>query len=110
MRSTFITLYNGAAVPRREIPQKSHAEFLHGILDATDHGWGVSAYFGAQAGHLLRLFCLMASEAEGMLALASTAVTGESIPSLARLCPQLGLFERAMADQYGLKIEDHPWL
>src|SRR5689334_21566059 len=107
MRSSFITLYNGASVPRRDVPQQCLSDFLQSILDASDRGWRVCAYFAARDGHLLQIYCLLASKAEGKLALSSTAVTGESstavtgesIPSLALLCPQVSLFEREMAEQ-----------
>ncbi len=111
MRSSFVTLYNGASVSRQDVPQLSPESFLRGILDAIDHGWRVSAYFGAHDGKLLQLYCLLASKAEGLLALTGTEVTGEEgIPSLANLCPQTALFEREIAEQYGLAFDDHPWL
>jgi Ni,Fe-hydrogenase III large subunit len=40
----------------------------------------------------------------------STTVMEEGVPSIASLCPQVGLFEREIAEQFGLTMEGHPWL
>jgi len=39
-----------------------------------------------------------------------TRLEGSSYPSLTPECPQAHLFEREMAEQYGLRPQGHPWL
>jgi Ni,Fe-hydrogenase III large subunit len=110
MSASLIRLYNGTAVPSREIPELGMSEFLQEVLDATDSGWRVSAYFGAPDNGSVRLFCLLSSKTEGLLGMTSARVGEESVPSLALLCPQVSLFEREIAEQFGLVFEGHPWL
>jgi Ni,Fe-hydrogenase III large subunit len=45
-----------------------------------------------------------------MLGMTSSTVAAESVPSLTLLCPQASLFEREIAEQFGLSFEGHPWL
>ncbi len=111
MSASILKLYNGTSVPRRDIPELPLEEFLRAILDATDHGWRVSAYFGTPDGGDFRLYCLLASKAEGVLGLLGAKVAADAaLPSIASLCPQVSLFEREIAEQCGLAIEGHPWL
>jgi len=110
MKGRFCTFRNGAALPRRDIPEKNTGDFLRDILDATDHGWWVSAYFGVQEGASLQLYCLMSSESQGLLGIATTKVSGNTFPSIATPCPQIQMFEREIAEQFGIVFEDHPWL
>ena len=111
MSASIIRLYNGTSVPRRDIPELPVDGFLRHILEATDHGWRVSAYFGMQDGDGCHLYCLLASKAEGVLGLTGTRVPADdTLPSIASLCPQVALFEREIAEQCGLAIDGHPWL
>jgi len=109
MSASMIRFYNGTSVPCREIPEQGIGEFLQEILDAVDNGWRVSAYFGAAEGELLKIYCLLSSKGEGMLGMTSTVVASGNPLSIATLCPQVSLFEREIAEQFGLAFEGHPW-
>ena len=102
MKGKFSTFRNGASLPRHDIPEKSAGDFLRDILEATDHGWRVSAYFGVQDRGSLHLYCLIASESQGLLGMAATKVSGDTFPSIASLCPQIQMFEREIAEQFKL--------
>ena len=110
MSANLITFYNGTSVARRDIPEQGMGEFLGEIMDATARGWRVSAYFGEPCGPSVRLYCLLSSKTEGTLGMTSTTVTEDGVPSIALLCPQVSLFEREIAEQFGLALEGHPWL
>jgi Ni,Fe-hydrogenase III large subunit len=109
MSVTFQTFYNGMAIPLQSVPDCSSGKFLQGVVDAVDSGWRVSAYFGTPDKDNIRLYCLLSYKGAGMLGIMSTAVTKESLPSLVPYVPQLHLFEREIAEQFGLLFEDHPW-
>jgi Ni,Fe-hydrogenase III large subunit len=109
MRGEFCTFRNGSSLPRRDIPVKSEGDFLREILDATDHGWRISAYFGVQDGGSLRIYCLMSSESQGLLGMTAAKVSSNSFPSIAAPCPQIQMFEREIAEQFGIVFYDHPW-
>jgi len=109
MRSSLFTFYNGSSLPRREIPEKGESDFLGIILDAVDHGWRVAAYFGVSETTGLQLYCLLASESQNLLGMTTTTLSNGTFPTLARLCPQIQLFEREISEQFGVIFDDHPW-
>ena len=109
MSAPMIRFHNATSVGLRDIPELVPGDFLAQVLDATDRGWRVSAYFGVPDAAAPRLYCLLASKADGLLALTSCRPTGGVMASIAAPCPQVSLFEREMAEQFGLTFEGHPW-
>jgi Ni,Fe-hydrogenase III large subunit len=101
---------NGDAVALAEIPGLSPAEFREHVLQACENGARLAALFGRPvAGEVVRLFAVLAHDAEGQLALCSADVT-ESYPALTPACAQAQWFEREIAEQWGVRPEGHPWL
>ncbi len=109
MSAPAIRFYNGTSVALREIPELGPGDFLRHVLDATESGWRISAYFGAQDGPSVRLYCLLASGTDGLLAMTSTRPSRDGVLSIAAACPQASLFEREIAEQFDLSFEGHPW-
>jgi Ni,Fe-hydrogenase III large subunit len=109
MKETLRPLYNGTAAPLRELPMLATDKFLQAIIDAIDHGWRVSAYFGAPAENGVDLYCVLSFKVEGRIGIMRTAVR-ERFPSITTICPQVHLFEREIAEQFGIIPEGHPWL
>ncbi|HEY6872186.1 MAG TPA: NADH-quinone oxidoreductase subunit C [Geobacteraceae bacterium] len=109
MKRGLYRFYNGQAVPLDQVPLAPGDDFFQGIIDAVDHGWRVSAYFGDPRGDRVTLYCVLSYKAGGVLGVIATEVVG-SFPSLATLVPQLHLFEREIAEQCGIVPEGHPWL
>ncbi|HEY5513478.1 MAG TPA: NADH-quinone oxidoreductase subunit C [Geomonas sp.] len=110
MNRKLCLLQNGASVSRREVPVLSRDEFLDELLSAVDRGWRVVSYFGAPEGVFLKLYCLLSSKADATLGVMTTVVTTGSFPSLVAYAPQLHLFEREIAEQFGVAFEGHPWM
>lgn len=102
-------LYNGTAIPYAEVPEFDTDYFLRMIIYGTDHGWRVPSYFGIPEGDRTILFCVMAYNQEGRIGVMKTVLNGTSMPSISRLCPQVQMFEREIAEQCGIVFEDHPW-
>ncbi len=101
---------NGEDVALGKIPALSLDDFRERILQDYENGARLAAFFGQPVGaDKVRLFAVMANEAEGQLALWSTGV-GDSFKSLTPACPQAHWFEREIAEQWGVKPEGHPWL
>ena len=108
----FATLTNGQAVGVNEIPTLSLDDFQNGILERVAAGNRVSALFGAlapQPGTTL-LYAVLADDEQNQLYVGRSLVEGDCFPSLTPRCPQVHLFEREIAEQFGLKPMDHPWL
>lgn len=105
-------LRNGTPLPRREIPLLDGAAFRASLIESVEDGARVAAYFG----HLpegepgVDLYAVLAFREDGVLRVARMRVTGDGFPSLTPDCPQVHLFEREIAEQFGLKPEGHPWL
>jgi Ni,Fe-hydrogenase III large subunit len=103
-------LRNGNVVACAEIPGSVPADFREQVLLATENGARLMALFGQPiANGNVRLFAVLANDAEGQLTLCSTEVA-DRYPALTPDCPQAHWFEREIAEQWGVKPEGHPWL
>ena len=103
-----VSLANGGALPLADLPLLGRGHFAGALLAEVAEGGRVAAYFAMPAGDKLELFALLARDAHGDLAVLRTEVGGE-FPSLALRCPELQLFEREIAEQYGSTPTGHPW-
>jgi len=104
------SIRNGETVARAEILSCRPAEFREQVLQAVEAGARLAALFGHPgAGGAIRLWAVLANDAEGQLALWSTEVV-DGYPALTPACPQAQWFEREIAEQWGLRPEGHPWL
>ena len=103
-------LRNGMKLALDQIPELDDAVFRQTMLDMTDRGWRISSYFGAMINGGLRLYALLSSKTDGLLTVLTTRIDDARFPSLANLCPQVHLFEREIAEQFGVVFTDHPWM
>lgn len=100
---------HGALVALNDLPCLSFSEFRSALLSEIDDHARVASFFGHPGKDGLELFAILAHDWRGELALLRTCV-GESYPALTPDCPQLHLFEREIAEQFGVRPEGHPWL
>jgi Ni,Fe-hydrogenase III large subunit len=116
------TVRNGQKVDLAGLQLVAFEEFRDTIISAVKTGDRINALFGvpterdsartgdvAPVGSAIRLFAVLGREAEGTLTVISTRV-GDSYPALTPDCAQAHLFEREIAEQWGVKPEGHPWL
>ena len=105
------SLVNGRAVRLDAVPLHK-AEELAPILEAAlGLGLRICAYFGAPAPDgTTTLYAILADDEGNRLYAGRACVAGSGFPSIAAGFPQAQLFEREMAEQFGLKPEGHPWL
>jgi Ni,Fe-hydrogenase III large subunit len=105
-------LSNGRAVPLASIPDLPFADFERVLLAGVAADQRVAALFGTAGGQpgVTRLVAILADDSRNQLHAATTDVEGDSFPSLTPRCPQVHLFEREIAEQFGLKPAGHPWL
>jgi len=102
--------YNGQTIPVEHIPIFTMADLQDNILNAVAHGQRVSAFFGVlQTNESIRLYAIIADDEQNQLSVGCTDVSGKSFLSLTPRCPQVHLFEREIAEQFGLIAEGHPW-
>ena len=108
--SPLLSLANGAAAPLADVPDLPFDAFRDAVVGARGRGQRVSALFGAPEGDAVVLTAVLADDATGLLACASTRLEGGSFPSMTPDCPEVHLFEREIAEQWGVRPEGHPWL
>jgi Ni,Fe-hydrogenase III large subunit len=87
------------------------AELQEALLEGVAAGQRVSALFahdGQPDG--LELVAVLADDAAHLLWVGTASLPGRSFPSLTPRCPELHLFEREIAESWGVMPEGHPWL
>jgi Ni,Fe-hydrogenase III large subunit len=105
------TMRNGDAIPRGQLPHLSFLDFRRAILDGVNAGQRIAALFGDNPTGTDRvdLYAILADRSDATLRVAQTRLESESYPSLTPDCPQAHLFEREIAEQYGVRPDGHPW-
>ncbi len=106
----FAPIRNAQPVDLDVIPTSAFSAFRSTVVGAPMQHRRVAALFGASEGSQVRLYCVLAGDGEGLLHVGSTVVEGESFPSMTPECPQVQLFEREIAEEWGITPEGHPWL
>lgn len=110
MRKTPLALFNGASIPMADLPRYSVEEFRFEMLQQVAEGARLSAWFGIpHEGEKILLIAVLAEDDAGDFLLLTTEV-GSSYPALTPECPQAHLFERELAETYGIQPVGHPWL
>ncbi len=110
--STWATLRNGVRLARRDIPSLAWGVFRSGILQRVGEGAQLASLFGhlPEEGDGVELSAVLVDRQDGSIKAARTRIAGETFASMTPECPQAHLFEREIAEQFGLRPEGHPWL
>jgi len=101
---------NGQATELDSIAVLDWPAFRVALVEQVSAGGRISAYFGNRDGAAVMLYAAIARDSAGKVHLLRTRIEGKSFESLARQFPQIQLFEREIAEQFGLRPEGHPWL
>ncbi|HEY6559162.1 MAG TPA: hypothetical protein VI072_17885 [Polyangiaceae bacterium] len=104
------TLRNGKSMSLEAIPNLELSEFRRVVVAAPGRHRRVSALFAVPEGDCLRLFVVLAGDSDGKLEVSSSLVEARAFPSMTADCPQVHLFEREIAEEWGIVPEGHPWL
>jgi Ni,Fe-hydrogenase III large subunit len=105
--TTFVPIRNGQALALAEVPELPFAAFRAEILEQVRGGARLACLC---AGADLRLTAVLAEDDAGRLTVARTLLDGPAYAALTPDCPQAHLFERELAEQYGIVPQGHPWL
>src|SRR5690242_17943557 len=106
------TVSNGRSINLDAIPTLTLDQFQDAILQGVGEEQRVSAFFAlaGTSSATVELYVVLASDHENRLGIARTIISGHTFPSLTPRCTQVHLFEREIAEQFGLRPEGHPWL
>jgi Ni,Fe-hydrogenase III large subunit len=107
----FVALRNGQAIPTTQVLAMPFTDFRHRIIGAVNNGQRVAAFFGdsTSANGSVHLYVVLADPSRASLRIGKTTLDSDRFPSLTPDCPQVHLFEREIAEQYGICPEGHPW-
>ena len=100
---------HGLSIPLADIPLLDFGEFSTSLLEEIAAAGRVASYFGCPGAEGVELYAILAHDWKGEFAVLRTSVK-DRFPSLTPQLPQLHLFERELAEQFGLRPEGHPWL
>lgn len=104
-------LPNGQPVSLATVPVFEFSEFRDIIVEHAIGSTTLAALFGHEREDgKIRLYAVLADSAESQLMPFAADLPGDSYPSLTPDCPQAHLFEREIAEQWGVTPEGHPWL
>lgn len=114
----FLVFRAGQPIPRSEIPELSFPDFRHAIIQAAAGDQKVVALFGdhasehptTKAEEKVDFYAILANSTHSLLRVGKSRLQEDRYPALTRDCPQVHLFERELAEQYGIRPERHPWL
>ena len=106
------TLRNGRAIELDAIPMLAFEDFECAVLAGVEAGQRVAALFGASTRRtgVTQLYVVLVDDAQSRLHAGRVEIEGDEFPSLTPRCPQVHLFEREIAEQFGLTPVGHPWL
>jgi hypothetical protein len=100
---------NPGSVALAELPILPYERFSELCLELVKAGGRIAAYFARpQEGDELELFAVIARDWDGELLILRSSV-GRTFPSLTPQCSELHLFEREIAESYGVIPLGHPW-
>lgn len=108
----FLPVHVGQRISRQQIPRLELSDFRDAVVDAVYSGRRIAALFGDAPvqDQPIDLYAVLADSARGMLLVARTSLASDEFPSLTPECPQAHLFEREIAEQFGVVPQGHPWL
>ncbi len=106
MNTDFIQIGNGEAVARNRIPHLAFDDFRSQALDIVTNEGKVVHFFAYPATDGVNLLAVLRSD---HLLMAGCKVP-EAYPALTAQCEPFHMFEREIAEQFGIRPEGHPWL
>jgi Ni,Fe-hydrogenase III large subunit len=111
-KTRFAAVRNGQAIARSLVPQVAFDEFRGAIVEGVAGGQTVAAFFADVPAGSSRvdLYAVLGDSSRGLLRVGMAPLGSDRYPALTPGCPQLHLFEREIAEQYGVCPEGHPWL
>ncbi len=106
MDTVFLEILNGEAVKREQIPHLPFETFSQEAVKIVQAGGKVVHFFAYSEGDTVKLIAVLRTEK----LLVAGCDAPEEYPALTAQCEPFHLFEREIAEQFGIRPTDHPWL
>lgn len=110
MNGDLLIRRNAEPAPLADVPLVPIDVFRTTILDAVGDECRVASYFGRQVDGAIELLAVLADGATSELGFVRARILHDRFESLTTECPQVHLFEREIAEQFGVEPVGHPWL
>ena len=110
MNGTFLTRRNAEPAALADVPLVSIAAFRTAVLDAVRDECRVVSFFAREVVDAIELVAVLADDTTSELGIVRTRINEDRFESLTPECPQVQLFEREIAEQFGIEPAGHPWL
>ncbi len=107
MTTAFLKISNGEKIDRSKIPHLPFDAFSKDALTIVKDGGKVVQYFCYEDNSALKLMAVLRTEDQLLVAGADAPA---SYPALTQTCEPFHMFEREIAEQFGIRPEGHPWL
>ncbi len=105
----FLTIGNGEAVARDRIPHLTFEDFRSEALYLVRSGGAVVQFFAYSEDETIKLMTVIRNEQNDRL-LVGGCDAPEAYPALTAQCAPFHMFEREIAEQFGVRPLGHPWL
>ena len=102
----FTPVRNGRALPLAAVAELAFSEFRAAVIRGVRSGLRLACLC---ADAELNLYAVLAEDAAGLLFAGRTRLDAPRYPALTPECAQAHLFERELAEQFGIRPEGHPW-
>ncbi|MFH2090883.1 MAG: NADH-quinone oxidoreductase subunit C [Pseudomonadota bacterium] len=106
MNHSFLKIANGEKVEQGNIPTLPFAQFQEQALNIVSNGGKVVQFFAYPGNGCNQMLAVLRTDT----LLVARCDAPDSYPSFSKTCEPFHLFEREIAEQYGIKPEGHPWL
>ncbi len=106
MDTGFIEVKNGEAVSRETIPHLPFETFRAEAMKIVKAGGKVVQFFAYPDGGQMKLLSVLRTDK----LLIAGADAPMRYPSMSTACEPFHMFERELAEQYGIQPDGHPWL
>lgn len=106
MSTSFLEIGNGEAVARKEIPHLPFDTFHQEALNIVEAGGKIVQYFAYLDGDTVKMMAVLRNDKLWV----AGCDAPETYPALSVRCEPFHMFEREVAEQFGIKPIGHPWL
>ncbi|MBI5815187.1 MAG: NADH-quinone oxidoreductase subunit C [Nitrospinae bacterium] len=104
-----VKIKNGGVLAQRSVPSLGDGDFRSELVRLVNSGGTVCSMFASPSGGPTIIYAVIAFHESSEFCIFSTVV-GDEYESLTPAIPQVHMFEREMAEQYGVIPKGHPWL
>jgi Ni,Fe-hydrogenase III large subunit len=106
MNDTFLDVLNGETIALNRIPHLPFTDFQAACLDIVSAGGKVVQFFAYADRGAIKFMAVLRTDR----LMVAGCDAPDAYPSLTQTCEPFHLFEREIAEQFGIKPEGHPWL